>query len=599
MASTASLKILVELEDRVSGEMKKIQSSFEGFKGKLESMEPAFKKMAVVGTAAFAGISAVVVKSITAAGEAAEVQAQLAAVLKSTGQAAGFGADLILENSARLQQLTTYGDEAITSMQSLLLTFTNIKGPVFWEATETILDMSVALGQDLKSSAVQVGKALNDPILGVSALRKVGVNFTADQQAMIESLVDTGQTMEAQKLILKELATEFGGSASAQAQTFSGRITQLKERFGDLYEAIGTSLIPIIEKMIDKVAPILEKMIAWAEENPRLVQGIIAVTLALTGLVAVAGLLGLAMLAISVPALIVTGILAAIGVAAFLLIKYWDELKVAVNTAFTNIGETILNWWEVIKTTFENWGLRLRLLGNDVVDMWETIKEAFWTSINFIIGVWANLLDYIFPGWTEALVGIWEKTVEIFTAIQTYFSEVFTGYAILIGEALDNISAKWMKVWTALKNAFAQVWESITAIFKTAEEGITSSMDKLVKPIEKVIRLAERAMELAGGALKKVGSSIAGGVSDIIERGSSISGKAEGGFVAGGTPYLVGERGPEYFIPSQNGSIVPNRSVGGLSVTITGNTFIGKEGIARQIGDEIMRDLRFREKMAY
>ena len=75
-----------------------------------------------------------------------------------------------------------------------------------------MLDMSVALGQDATQSAIQLGKALNDPVKGVTALRRVGVSFTAAQIKQIKTLVATGKTLQAQKLILRELNQEFGGS---------------------------------------------------------------------------------------------------------------------------------------------------------------------------------------------------------------------------------------------------------------------------------------------------------------------------------------------------------------------------------------------------
>jgi hypothetical protein len=129
----------------------------------------------------------------------------------------------------------------------MLLTFTNIGKDVFPAATQTVLDMSQALGQDLSASSVQLGKALNDPIKGITALSRVGVTFTADQKAMIEKMVAAGDVMGAQKLILAELATEFGGSASAAAQTFSGRMQTIQERIGDVAERLGNALMPHLE----------------------------------------------------------------------------------------------------------------------------------------------------------------------------------------------------------------------------------------------------------------------------------------------------------------------------------------------------------------
>src|SRR5690606_25828234 len=128
----------------------------------------------------------------------------------------------LIDLSGSMQQLTTYGDEAVLQMENLLLTFTSIKGPVFKEATAVILDVSTALGQDLQSSAIQVGKALNDPVIGITALQRVGVSFTETQKKVITQLVKTGDIAGAQKLILAELSKEFGGAANAAANTFGG-----------------------------------------------------------------------------------------------------------------------------------------------------------------------------------------------------------------------------------------------------------------------------------------------------------------------------------------------------------------------------------------
>ena len=122
-------------------------------------------------------------KDITGAAlDAEQAQAQLNAVIESTGGAAGVTTDMANDYANALSQVTMFDDEAILGGEAMLLTFTNIGQDVFPQATETILDMSQALGQDLNSSAMQLGKALNDPIQGVTALRRVGVQFTDDQE---------------------------------------------------------------------------------------------------------------------------------------------------------------------------------------------------------------------------------------------------------------------------------------------------------------------------------------------------------------------------------------------------------------------------------
>jgi hypothetical protein len=118
---------------------------------------------------------------------------------------------------------------------------------IFTQATKITQDMSVALGQDGTKSAVMLGKALQDPVKGVTALRKVGVAFTADQQKQIKTLVDSGHTMEAQKLILRELGVEFGGSAAAAATP----LDRLKVIVGNVSEAVGNLLLPMVNRAAD------------------------------------------------------------------------------------------------------------------------------------------------------------------------------------------------------------------------------------------------------------------------------------------------------------------------------------------------------------
>jgi phage-related minor tail protein len=199
---------------------------------------------AALVTAGIAAAGAAIVTSVNAAREGRAVQAQLAAVLESTGHAAGISQAALNEHAEALQKVTNFDDEAVGSAQALLLTFTKIGGAVLPEATKTVLDMSVALGQDLKSSSIQVGKALNDPINGVTALRRVGVSFTEDQQKMIASLVETGDLAGAQALILKELNTEFGGSAAAAREADGGFIA-LGNSVANLAEAVGSIIMNI------------------------------------------------------------------------------------------------------------------------------------------------------------------------------------------------------------------------------------------------------------------------------------------------------------------------------------------------------------------
>ncbi len=175
----------------------------------------------------------------SAVGEQEQELAKLDSSIKSTANAAGFAREKYLQMADAIQANTIYSNDAAVGIEGLLLTFKKIRGPQFRETLGLIADMSAKLGTDLQTNAIQAGKAINDPIYGVAQLTRVGVTFTDKQKAVIKALVDTGHAAKAQEIIIGELQSEFGGSAAAAANTFSGSIDQLKNAFGDLMKGNG------------------------------------------------------------------------------------------------------------------------------------------------------------------------------------------------------------------------------------------------------------------------------------------------------------------------------------------------------------------------
>ena len=146
----------------------------------------------------------------------AKAIADVEAAVKSTGGAAGLTSKQLQEMASSLQDNSLFGDEAILKeVTANLLTFTKVSSDSFQRAQQAVLDLSTRMNVDLKSATIQVGKALNDPIGGITSLSRAGIQFTEQQKNMIKSLVETGKVSEAQSLILKELETQFGGAAEA------------------------------------------------------------------------------------------------------------------------------------------------------------------------------------------------------------------------------------------------------------------------------------------------------------------------------------------------------------------------------------------------
>lgn len=197
----------------------------------------------VVGAyASFRGVQSLVGGIVRATIEQEKAIAAVESRIKSTGGVAGVTSEELVKMAANLQAATTFGDEDILNAQAQLLTFTKVTRENFGAATEAVLNLSTVMGTDLRSSVVQIGKALNDPIAGLTSLTRSGIQFTASQREMIRSLVETGRTSEAQRVILRELETQFGGAARAARDTLGGAFAALKNAAGDLMEADGASL---------------------------------------------------------------------------------------------------------------------------------------------------------------------------------------------------------------------------------------------------------------------------------------------------------------------------------------------------------------------
>ena len=287
-------KLIVE----IVGDTSKLEKAFktagrdaEGFAHKTQTLGSRVAKAGLFAGAA-AGLGALTVATKAGVSEfldSQKVAAQTAAVLKSTGGAAGVTAKQIDDLAGAMLNKSGIDDEVIKSGENLLLTFTNVRNEVgkgndiFNQATQAATDMSVALGQDMSSSAIQLGKALNDPIKGVTALRRVGVSFTKEQTDMIKKLVESGRTLDAQKLILGELRKEFGGSAKAAGKTFGGQINILKETLNNLAGEIVGTLMPTFQKLLARA----NKWITNAQNQKKVVDAAKQAIGAITGAIQV------------------------------------------------------------------------------------------------------------------------------------------------------------------------------------------------------------------------------------------------------------------------------------------------------------------------
>jgi Lambda phage tail tape-measure protein (Tape_meas_lam_C) len=265
--STGTIKVALQIDDKGTVRVLKSvgdESTRTGKKGKqaFDKMDKSGKSFAKTGkkvssvmlkigaavgvVAGVLGLAAALRKLTNATKEYVglantqeEAETDLQSVLISTGHAAGFSLEQLKAMASGMQDLTKVGDETTLAGMAILATFKQIKGDEFKRSTMSALDMSQVLKQDLKSSMIMIGKAVNDPIKGISALGRAGIQFTEDQKDMIQTMQESGNIVAAQNLILKELESQFGGAAKAASKNFAGGMDQASNALGDVKEEMG------------------------------------------------------------------------------------------------------------------------------------------------------------------------------------------------------------------------------------------------------------------------------------------------------------------------------------------------------------------------
>lgn len=168
---------------------------------------------------------------------------KLESVINATGGAIGYTTKELIKYAGQLQKVTTFDDDATVSAMAVAASFKSIRGENFKQMISLAQDLSTILGQDLQSSVLQLGKALEQPEVGLTMLRRSGISFSTQQIESIKELTKQGKLYEAQVLILAEVNSQFGGAAKNAAESSMGPLEQLSNAWGDIKEGIGKAII--------------------------------------------------------------------------------------------------------------------------------------------------------------------------------------------------------------------------------------------------------------------------------------------------------------------------------------------------------------------
>jgi len=356
------------------------------------------------------------------------IQTQTNAVLKSTKGISGETAGSIAALAESFARLTLFSRDSVQSVENILLTFPSISKNIFPQTTQAVLDLSQAMHQNLKQSAIEVGKALDDPARGLTNLRRIGVQFTDAQAAVIKQLVATGHTAEAQKLILQELNKEFGNSAKAAGQTFGGQLAILGHHLQDTGEKIGMMLMPWLTKLVDAVAPIITSFLDWWTNSDNL-----------------------------------TGVLNTLN-------YYLGPLISAIQDMYAYLQpliQQVIDWAQnnnVVSRTLSAVKVGIQFLADALRFIVPIIVQIIGAVIAFV----SSLLDTMMPTITALVTFIQTNWQAIFAIISGVWNSIVgvvkIAWALVSGIikiGLDIFQGNWKKAWTDAKDMIGGIWDGI------------------------------------------------------------------------------------------------------------------------------------------
>ncbi len=513
-----------------------------------------------------------VVDTVKAALDQQQIMADTVTTLQSMGSASGQTAKSVGDFADSMTQVTKFSDDVIQHGENVMLTFGNIGKNIFPQATTAAMNLSTKLGTDLQSSVTMVGKALDNPIQGLTALSRVGVSFSEAEKEQIKTMMAHHDVMGAQKVIMSELNKQYGGLAVAAGKTTAGALQVASNQFGLLKEKIGSAVLPLLSQLASFVSgtllPALEKIgdtiggvIAWFNKTPAAmtaakIVGIVvagALVAAFIAWAVAAGVAAVATIAATWPILAIGAAVALVVAGIILAVTHWGAIMTWIKTAIANAGA-------FIGGVFSWLGSLVHMILTAIGSKFQWVGAIFsWLGTAFHnIGAAIGAIFHWIGGLIHSEIVGWQI---VFTWIGGVFSRIGSVFHSIISAIGDKF--KW------LGGLVSGVWQGIVGAIKSAINSVIAVINDFIRGID--------AIHIDVGPIH-VGFNI-----------PQIPYLQAGGYItAGGLAMLhAGER----VIPA-SGLAPASVSSGGGATKIEVHVYLDKQRLAHELMGPIVREIR-------
>lgn len=597
---TTPIELLIQGRDETGGAFASAQSGLSKIAQIATGILSAqiFQKLAT-------GVMDFTKSIISEAREAALIQADLNAVLTSTGGVAGITADMVNELADKYQYLSKYTDEEIIRGETLMLQFTNLSKDIFPAATQAALDLASRTGQDVTQAFNLVGRALERPEEGIGKLNMAFKLFSEEELKAVQAMAESGDLAGAQAAILDRLAEKVGGAAAAQVQPWEN----VKKKMDNMKELLGTALLPLMDKLgttltsaLDnpKVQKAIEQIVGWLGANgPAAVDKLIAGISELSGIFQ--GLMG------DAQNLINNGL--------GFISQWWDKngggimieaeqifggLKDLFAEVSADVGPLISQVFDKLSAWFNENGPLIQEVIRKIADnfttyflpailvVWETVQPILMGFLDLILGVVKTIMQIFTGDWAGAWETAKNTVVNVFESLIQAAMNLISGILAIFGTSVPEIAANVQAGFENMRGVIANTFENmkLTVVTKFTEikTGIETKITSIITSLTSKISAFTK---LGADIVKKIQDGISGAWSSFVgwitAQVNEIVNQIIAAITGGGGAGTGGGNGTSVGTSIRPGG--SGKTGGGSSISNVTNSPLYNFGVINQTGD--------------
>ncbi len=572
MASTTyDLKLNISANNQASGELDKVSKQTENLQKQSfqwsKTTEASLKKVGAVAGIVAGSMVALWKSFIDASIENEPLQRSF----ERLSESAWIASDEMLKAMRKASRWTVADTKLMASANkayslwvvsnvedmSTIMEIARVKGQAMWRTMEEALD-------DIVTWLWRWSVQILDNLWIVIKQTEAQELYAKQLWKTVNELTEAEKKQALVNAVVAQWKEELAQAGEVQ-ETMQEKLARVNAQWENMKNTIGDALIPVVDRLLTAIQPIIEKFVNWVEQNPKLTATIMTIITAVAWLTAVVSWLALALpaiwSAITVLSWPIGWIIGAIALVATAWANNWWWIQEKTQVAVDHITAIIWPRLEKLKKRWEEHGETVMIYVEAV--MW-AIADTIWTVLWWIA---------TFIAWT-------------FTTIESWFK---LWQAIWSGdwEWVCNIAVEWANnMDQLLTESFGDTWTSIKEWVQGVYDWIVEKLTAVVNAVKNVVWQIKDAWNNAKDAVSNFGSNAISKVKNFF--GGE---RAEWWPVTAWTTYLVWERWPELFVPNTSWNIVPNEEISNnsnLTINMNGVTIREDADITR-LAEEIVR----------